>query len=204
MIAKHMIKTALVLSLFAFVGTGLVSVTQWQTRDQIRASETQALLRSLHAVLDPSLYNNTLLTDTIMVNSREWLGSHKPTPVYRARKDGSPVALILSPVAPDGYNGDIHLLVGVLNNGHISGVRVLNHRETPGLGDAIEARRSDWILAFTNKFLQDDNTKAWQVKRDGGVIDQFTGATITPRAIVQAVKKTLQYVALNKEKLFTA
>lgn len=200
---KHMFKTAVVLSLFAFIGTGLVSVTQWQTADKIRAAQTKALLRSLHAVLDPALYDNALFTDTINVQSKQYLGSEKPVTVYRARKAGQPVALILNPVAPDGYNGDIRILIGILYDGSISGVRVLQHRETPGLGDAIEDRRSNWIYMFEQKSLADPDSKQWRVKRDGGIFDQFTGATITPRAIVKAVHKTLQYVQINKQMLFT-
>ena len=203
MLVKHMFKTAVVLSLFAFMGTGMVTFTQWQTKDEIRASEARALKRSLNAVLDPALYNNSLLTDTLSIQSEKYLGSKKPQTVYRARLDNKPVAIILNPVAPDGYNGDIKLLVAVMHDGRLSGVRVLAHRETPGLGDAIEARRSDWIYSFNQKSLHNPDSKKWRVKRDNGVFDQFTGATITPRAIVKAVHNTLLYVAENKQFLFS-
>jgi len=115
---------------------------------------------------------------------------------------GWPVAAVFAPVAPDGYNGNIRLLVAVRLDGTLAGVRVLAHRETPGLGDNIEAERSDWILGFSGKSLQDPKADSWKVQRDGGVFDQFTGATITPRAVVKAVKNTLLYYQEHGQKLF--
>jgi electron transport complex protein RnfG len=122
--------------------------------------------------------------------------------VYRARKYGWPVAVVLAPVAPDGYNGTIRLLVAIKMDGTLAGVRVIQHRETPGLGDAIEAERSDWILGFDGKSLNDPVQEKWKVKRDGGDFDQFTGATITPRAVVKAVNKALLYFRLHGHSLF--
>jgi electron transport complex protein RnfG len=101
---------------------------------------------------------------------------------------------VIETIAPNGYSGNIYILVGVLPNGHISGVRVLKHRETPGLGDKIELRKADWILSFNGKNLTEDNAERWAVKRDRGEFDQFTGATITPRAVVGAVRNTLHFV----------
>jgi electron transport complex protein RnfG len=113
------------------------------------------------------------------------------------------VAAIISTVAPQGYNGNIYLLVAIRYSGKLAGVRVVKHRETPGLGDAIDEKRSDWISSFDNKSLQNPAPKDWKVKRDGGVFDQFTGATITPRAVVDAVYKTLQYFEKHRDELFT-
>jgi electron transport complex protein RnfG len=122
--------------------------------------------------------------------------------VYRARYDGDPVALVLNMVAPDGYNGDIRMLVAVNADGTISGVRVVAHRETPGLGDPIERRRSDWILSFDQRSLGNPDEQGWAVRRDGGQFDQFTGATVTPRAVVEAVQRALEFVDRHQETLY--
>jgi electron transport complex protein RnfG len=114
------------------------------------------------------------------------------------------VAAVLASIAPDGYAGTIKLLVGINYDGSIAGVRVVSHKETPGLGDAIEAERSDWILGFNGHSLREPGEERWKVKKDGGIFDQFSGATITPRAIVAAVHNTLSYYQNNREALFAA
>lgn len=202
MLVQHILRSGIVLSLFAVVGTALVALTYQGTRGAIAAAEREALARQLHSVISEADYNNQLLSDVVLVQSEDLLGTAKPLPAFRARKDNVPVALILNAVAPDGYNGDIKLLIGIRMDGSISGVRVLDHRETPGLGDAIETRRSNWIDGFTGKSLNDLTAKQWKVKRDGGQFDQFTGATITPRAVVKAVHKALLFFQENKDKLF--
>jgi len=123
--------------------------------------------------------------------------------VYRATLKQIPTGLIYSPVTADGYSGDILLTIAINENNQVTGVRVLQHKETPGLGDKIETRRSDWIKSFDGTSLTSPRAEKWAVKRDGGDFDQFTGATITPRAVVKAVKNTLQHHQLNKEKLHT-
>jgi electron transport complex protein RnfG len=123
--------------------------------------------------------------------------------LYRAYRNGRPVAVLGTPVAPDGYSGSIRLLIGLYADGTLAGVRVLAHRETPGLGDFIEASRSDWILGFAGKSLHDPTASGWAVRKDGGVFDQFTGATITPRAVVKAVHRFLIYYEQQRERLFT-
>lgn len=198
----HMAMTALILGLFTITGTALVALTYDNTRDKILDAERKALLRNLNAVVRPDDYNNVLTADVTLVTSKDLLGSEQPVSAFRARKDGQPVAVILVPSAPKGYGGPIKLLVGIYYDGRIAGVRVLSHRETPGLGDAIEARRGDWIYGFNDRSLGDPDDKGWRVKRDGGQFDQFTGATITPRAIVTAVKNALEYFKDNREKLF--
>jgi electron transport complex protein RnfG len=137
--------------------------------------------------------DNDPLQDRIEVSEPDLLGSGV-TRVYRIRGGGEPVAVVLDPVVPDGYAGPIKLLVSVLADGTLGGVRVLAHRETPGLGDKIETAKSDWALSFDGKSLADPTEEKWKVKRDGGIFDQFTGATITPRAIVKTVKNTLLFV----------
>lgn len=197
-----MLRTAFILALFVGTSTALVALTYEKTRGKIAMAERDALLRSLSAVVNPNTYNNELLTDITLVTSKKLLGTEKKVPVFRARMDGKPVAVIIAPTAPKGYSGPIKLLVGIQYDGRVSGVRVLSHRETPGLGDAIEERRSDWITHFSDKSLDNLSQKDWKVKRDGGSFDQFTGATISPRAIVSAVNHTLQYFKEHREELF--
>lgn len=190
------------LFLFAVIGTAMVAYTYTNTEQRIADNERMALLRTISDLIPAENYDNDVFHDIIEVRNKELLGSDKPVPVYRARKKGWPVAAILSPTAPDGYNGTIHLLVAVNLDGTLAGVRVLGHRETPGLGDAIESGRSDWIAGFNSRSLGNPPSEDWKVKRDGGVFDQFTGATVTPRAVVKAVHKALLYFAAHKDRLF--
>ena len=192
---------ALILSLFVSLGTALVSLTWLATAERIAENQRLALLRGLNQLIEPDSYNNALEEDVIHV-SHPLLGNDQPMPVYRARRDGDPVALALTAVAPDGYTGDIRLLIGIRHDGVLSGVRVLEHRETPGLGDAIDERRSNWILGFDGRSLDNPPEARWQVKKDGGEFDQFTGATITPRAVVRAVHRALHYYHQHREALF--
>ncbi len=199
---RQILLTGLVLFLFAAVGSGLVAFTYEQTRERIAANEKAALLRNLHQLIHPDEHDNDLLADTVEVQDPGLLGTRAPVTVYRAYLEGRPVAVILTPVAPDGYNGTIRLLVGIRADGTLLGVRVLSHHETPGLGDQIEVERSDWILGFAGKSLGNPPEKRWAVKKDGGAFDQFTGATITPRAVVKAVKRALIYFRKHREALF--
>lgn len=201
-ITRHALTTGFLLATFAVIGTGLVAFTYDQTKERIAEAERQALLKSLHAVIPQWAHNNELINDQIQVSSEEFLGTKDTLSIFRARLDGEPVAAIITAVAPDGYNGEIKMLIGVSYAGEVHGVRVVNHRETPGLGDAIETRRSDWILAFDGKSIESLEKKKWRVKKDGGAFDQLTGATITPRAIVKAVHKALEYYQLNRDMIF--
>ena len=194
--------TAAVLLLFALIGTLLVALTYEGTREQIAANEREALLRKLNLLVPPERYDNAIFEDTTQVINDHLLGTMEPVTVYRARRGSEPVALVIAPVAPDGYSGTIRLLVGINHDGSLAGVRILAHRETPGLGDKIEAERSDWILGFDGRSLDNPPLESWRVMRDGGAFDQFTGATITPRAVVKAVRNSLIYYRDNRETLF--
>jgi electron transport complex protein RnfG len=193
---------ALILFGFASVGTGLVAVTYTSTKDTIAEAQRQALEANLNQLVPADRYDNRVIDDTIEVADPDWLGASEPVTVYRARKDGQPVALFATPTAPDGYSGPIQLLIGVYADGTLAGVRVLAHKETPGLGDGIEEKRSPWILTFSGKSLTHPPPIGWKVKKDGGTFDQFTGATITPRAVVKATRKFLEYVQTHRESLF--
>lgn len=184
---------------FAFLGSALLAITHALTADRIAENERQAVLRGIEEVVLPGRYDNSPAEDILLLAPDPLLDGENPVLAYRARKSGRPVAAIIKSVAPNGYNGRIGLLVGINFDGSTSGVRVVRHKETPGLGDAIETRKSDWVLSFNNRTLGDTD---WAVQKDGGDFDQFTGATITPRAIVQAVEKTLQYFEDNREAIF--
>jgi len=199
---KQIMISGFLLWLFSVVGTTLVAFTQQQTVDKIAANEKKVLLRNLYTLLPAEKLDNDISQDTIQLEADTLLGTVKPSIAYRARKNEKPVAVIFNAIAPDGYSGKIHLLIGIYMDQSIAGVRVVKHNETPGLGDGIEARKSDWILGFDNKSLTDPVTEQWKVKRDGGEFDQMTGATITPRAIIKAVKNTLVYFYNNHERLF--
>jgi electron transport complex protein RnfG len=199
---RQIIITTIILLMFAVIGTALVSYTFDSTRERIAANERATLLRKLHRLIPSGRYDNILIDDAIAVRNENLLGSSNPVMVYRARKDGKPVALVIAAIAPDGYSGSIKLLVGINTDGTLSGVRAIAHRETPGLGDGIEEERSDWIHGFTGASLENPPLDRWKVRKDGGDFDQLTGATITPRAVVQAVRNALLYYRQHQETLF--
>lgn len=188
--------------IFAIIGSGIVGLTYDSTYEKIKRNEQMVLLRKLNTILPPSRYDNDLLADQVDLGADTLLGTSEPSKAYVAYKNSKPVAVVLSPVAPNGYSGPIRMLVGIYYDGTVAGVRAVKHRETPGLGDAIESERSNWILGFNGKSLDNPTTKKWKVKRDGGEFDQFTGATITPRAVVKAVHSALLYFQQHRKELF--
>lgn len=202
MINRHpVIIAAVLLGMFAVIGSTLVSFTYENTKERIADNERKALLKKLHQLIPADDIDNDIVNDTIMVSNPDFLGAEQ-TIVYRGRKLNQPVAAVFNTVAPEGYSGSINMLVAVKTDGTLGGVRIVSHRETPGLGDKIEERKSDWVLGFKGKSLNNPDKSRWKVKRDGGDFDQFTGATITPRVVVNAVKKTLMYFQDNKEAVF--
>jgi len=190
-----------ILALFAIAGTSLVAFTHAVTKARIEANERETLLRNLSALVPSESVDNDMVIDTLEVSDPELLGAPTTT-VYRGRRQGEPVAAVLTTRVPNGYSGPIKLLVAVRYDGSLGGVRVISHKETPGLGDKVEESRSDWIHGFTGKSLGNPPLDKWKVKRDGGVFDQFTGATITPRAVVAAVHNTLLYYRENADMIF--
>ncbi len=200
-ISRSMLKNSLVLGLFAVATVGVVALVQLGTAKQIKAAQRSAQVRILAEILPADSYDNHLLDNRIPVNDPVLLGSKRAQSAYIALKDGQASALILPATAPDGYGGVIHLLVGVRTDGRLAGVRALNHRETPGLGDKIELAKSPWIRSFEGKSLGNPGEAGWAVKKDQGEFDQFAGATITPRAVVKAVHKALQYFDAHKTQL---
>lgn len=199
---KDMWKSARVLTLFTAVGTAGVAITHVSTKARVAENDRLMVQQSLDSLVPPNQRDNDIVADTIMLTEPDMLGSDKPLKVHRARWQGQPVAAVFEVVAPDGYSGPIKLLVAVAEDGVIAGVRVISHKETPGLGDYIEVERSNWILGFDGRSLSNPPLRDWRVKKDGGVFDQVTGATVTPRAIVKAVRKCLQYFNAHREQVF--
>jgi len=199
---KKIITTALLLMVFAATGAAMVGLTYTATKEDIRYNEQLTLLRKLNTIIPAQQYDNDLLKDTIKVPADVLLGTSDAETVYRARKQQQNIAVVIPAIAPNGYNGPIEMLVGIYNNGNIAGVRIVKHRETPGLGDQVDSNKTDWVKHFNGKNLHQPDEEHWKVKRDGGVFDQFTGATITPRAVVKAVHLALQYFNKHKEALF--
>ncbi|RDH81718.1 MAG: electron transport complex subunit RsxG [endosymbiont of Galathealinum brachiosum] len=196
-----MLVSGLILGLFAVIGTTLVGITFQATSEQIADNERLALLRKLNQILPSEKYDNDLLHTTINIEADHRLGQDKTSTIYIAKRQNEVSAMIFSVIAPKGYSGEIKMLVGINIDGTLAGVRIVSHKETPGLGDAMETEKSDWVYAFNGKSLHSPAEKQWKVKRDGGVFDQFTGATITPRAVVQAVHLCLVYFDRHKKEL---
>jgi electron transport complex protein RnfG len=198
------LKTLLLVAVVATAAALIVTTSHEFSKDRIAANERARVLASLESVLDPRLRGRGLEPTRITATDPELLGSAKPIDVYIVTEDGRPAAAILTPVAPDGYNGPIRLLVGLTPTGTVTGVRVLSHRETPGLGDQIEAAKSDWIRQFEGKSLGNPPLEQWAVRKDDGAFDALTGATVTPRAVVKAVRNTLVYFSRHRDELFAA
>jgi len=193
-------KNGVVLAVFACASTGLVALTHYLTKDQIHQQEQAQLLSVLNQVIPQELHDNDLYQACTLVSDSA-LGTEQPMPVYMASIAGQPSALAIESIAPDGYNGAIKLIVGIAQDGKVLGSRILSHQETPGLGDKIDLRVSDWMLSFSGKTVTEENQSTWKVRKDGGQFDQFTGATITPRAVVKAVKNTVSYVNTHREQI---
>lgn len=201
-IQKHIVRIGLILALFAIGSTGLVVITENVTHDRIIENERQALLKAINAVIPKHRYNNDIVNDTLTLPPAKLLATAEETLAYRARKNDSPVAVVLTSIAPDGYNGKIKLLIAIDATGQLTGIRVISHKETPGLGDKIDVRKSDWIKQFSGLSLGKPEPTHWAVIKDGGQFDQFTGATITPRAVISAIKNALLYFDQHQQRLF--
>ena len=195
-------KNSIILGLFAITCTAAVAIVQLLTADRIELQAQQKLIKQLNQVIQKDNHDNEMFRDCIAApidNNSDLLIDV----IYRARLNNAPTAAAIKTVAPDGYSGNIELLIAINTDGSVSGVRTLLHKETPGLGDKIERRKSEWIDTFTGKKVLDDNDSRWAVIKDGGMFDQFTGATITPRAVVKTVRKTIEYFENNQERIFS-
>ena len=194
---------SLVLGLCALITAALLATTYLNTKDRIAEEERKVAQKALLEIVPEHRHNNDLLLDTLSIPPQylETLGIDGGQ-INIARDGESPVAIIVPATAPDGYNGDIKMIIGInLDDNSIAGVRIIKHNETPGLGDKVDTNKSDWVLGFNGKSLLNPTPGKWKVKKDGGEFDQFTGATITPRAIVNQIAKTLRYFAEDKQRL---
>ena len=201
-LVRASLQSAVNLGAFAVVGTAILASTFFLTHDEIAKSEEAEKLKLITEIVPNPLFNNDILQDTLTISAAPLLGTEGETLAYRARINGEPSAVVLEAIAPDGYSGKIALILAVRANGELAGVRVVSHKETPGLGDYIELPKSPWIKGFDGKVRQPEKDGDWKVKKDGGQFDYMAGATITPRAVVKAVHKALLYFAENRQQLF--
>lgn len=201
-IFKNALKTAITMLAFALIGTSLLAYVFDITRAPIEASEKQARLALFKEILPVNVYDNDLLKTTVEIDPNDLLGNRISTIANIAKYNNKTAGVVLEAIAHDGYSGDIKLLIAIRADGSISGVRVLAHKETPGLGDYIDIAHSKWIKLFDDESVNKTTAPNWQVKKDGGKFDYMVGATITPRAVVKAILKALQFYEINKQTLF--
>jgi Na+-translocating ferredoxin:NAD+ oxidoreductase subunit G len=201
-LTKATLRTALNLFFFTVIGTTILAYTFNLTHERIAQSEDAAKLQLINQVAPGSLYDNDLLKDTITLPASVQLGTTQDTLAYRGRLQGQPSVVVIEAIAPDGYSGKISMIVAINNAGVVSGVRVVTHKETPGLGDYIDIAKNKWISLFAGASHQRYQEGDWKVKKDGGHIDYMAGATITPRAVAKSVHNALHYFEENRARLF--
>lgn len=198
------LRSGLTLAAIAAICTALVAFTYRITDERIAANRQTWLEESLAPALAGVSYDSGILSSKVTIPAPHDLPGSTDALVYRIYAGAAPVAVLFAVSARDGYAGPIRLLVGIDMDGRVTGVRVLEHRETPGLGDLVEPSKSDWAMQFAGRSLGDPQASGWQIRRDGGDFDQLTGASVTPRAIVKAVRQTLEYFAANRDEVLTA
>lgn len=199
---KPVWSAGLILAVIAAVCTSLVALTYSGTKDRIAANEQAWLEQSLKPALAGVEYDNNLIETALTIALPHELPGNEPVLVYRALFNNEPVAALFVVTALDGFSGSIKLLIGIEAEGTATAVRVLKHHETPGLGDFIDSTKSDWIDQFEDRSLSDPDRLLWALSRDGGEFDQVTGASITSRAVLKAIKETLLYFEANRESVF--
>ena len=214
-VIKHTSVTAVTMVAFALIGTALLAYVFNITRAPIEKSEAEARLALFRQILpdehyydDPESKNDkqhadddNMLENVVEIAPNNLLGNKTPSKAYIAKQDHKFAAVILEAIAHDGYSGDIKLLIAIRADATVSGVRVLAHKETPGLGDYIDVAHGNWIKLFDNESVEKTPAEQWKVKKDGGKFDYMVGATITPRAVVKAVAKALQFYEQNQQEL---
>lgn len=196
------LKSGLTLATIAAICTGLVALTYQATDDRIAANEKAYLEQSLAPALAGIPFEGSIVDSRLVLEPPHELSGRDNAIIYRAYSGGKPAAALFAVTAPDGYSGPIRLLVGVAYDGRVTGVRILEHRETPGLGDRIEASKSDWVFQFDGRSLGDPPADDWALETDGGAFDQLTGASVTPRSVIRTMRKTLLYFDRNRDDIF--
>ena len=203
-LGRSIFRSAWGLGLFAIITAGLIALTQVVTKDRIIDQIKQARSKALLEIVPVGQFDNDLLDDAFWIEAEKQLGLKEAGEAFVALSEGQPRYFILPLVAPDGYTGPIRLIMSIDMAGSIIGLRVIEHKETPGLGDKIDIKKSDWVRLFEGRSLANTEESNWAVKKDGGDFDQLTGATITPRAIVNAVYKGLAYFQAHQNELLHA
>ncbi len=193
--------SAVGLSIFAVITSGAIALTQVSTKEQIKHNEQEAQAKALYQIVPKESIDNNLLEDTVEIHAPALTGSDLPVDAFLARRHGEVTTVIFPVTAPDGYTGNISMIVGINADGSVAGVRVLAHKETPGLGDKVELKKSNWLHSFDGQRYEGDDDPSWAVKKDGGRFDQFTGATITPRAVVNATARAIHYFREHQAEL---
>jgi electron transport complex protein RnfG len=208
--ARVSVRTAAILTVFTLVFTTLMAATYKATKPAIDASAEAERLKLVGEVLPATLYDNALLADYVDIPPRAELGlaaQDDPVRLLRARQAGAPAALVLEAVATDGYGGRIRLILAVGADNRLIGVRVVSHKETPGLGDYIDPKKdrnkaAPWIRQFDATGFERVAAADWKVKKDGGKFDARAGATISARAVTNAVRRALQFAVDHRDKLY--
>jgi len=199
---QSIIKTGLTLAVIAAICTALVALTFQATRERIAANEKALLEQSLQPALAGTFYDSGVSESRLVLPPPHGLPGNDPAVIYRVFAESEPVAVLIAVTARDGFSGPIRILVGIGVDGTVTGVRILQHRETPGLGDKIESARSDWVFQFDGRSMGDPMATGWAIEADGGEFDQLTGASVTPRAVVKAIRDTLIYFETHQDEIF--
>ncbi|GGO83166.1 electron transport complex subunit G [Marinobacterium nitratireducens] len=189
------------IAVFAVVTAGLIAITQVGTAERIERNELEQQARALYEIVERDSLDDDLLDHPVEFTAPTLLGHERPATAYRGYRNGEPALVILPVVAPDGYTGEISLIVGINADASVAGVRVLAHKETPGLGDKVDIKKSRWVLGFEGQRKDGEDDPSWAVRKDGGRFDQFTGATITPRAVVNAVGRAVDHFREHRAEL---
>lgn len=203
MTERSVLKTGLTLALIAAICTALVAATYQATRDRIAANEKALLEQSLQPALSGTFYDTDVSESRLVIEPPHELPGNDPAVIYRVYAEGVPVAALFAVTARDGFSGPIRILLGVETDGTVTGLRILQHRETPGLGDKIDSARSDWVFQFEGHSLDNPLPEGWAIRVDGGEFDQLTGASVTPRAVIKAVRDTLIWFEAHRDEVFS-
>ena len=201
---QSILKSGATLALIAAICTALVAATYQLTVDRIADNDTAILEQSLEPARAGISYDSGISESRLVIAPPHDLPGSEAALIYRVFAKGEPVAALIAMTARDGFSGSIRILVGIDVDGVVTGVRILQHRETPGLGDKIESTRSDWVHQFAGRSLLDPVTGGWAIEHDGGDFDQLTGASITPRAVITALRDTLVYFDAHRDEIFAA
>lgn len=198
------VKSGVTLGAIAAICTALVATTFMLTREQIAANEKAWLEQSLSPALSGVFFDGGVTESMLVIPAPHDLPGPDDAIIYRVYAEEQPVAALFVVTARDGYAGPIRILLGIDHDGTVTGLRILQHRETPGLGDKIDQARSDWVFQFDGRSLLDPELNGWHLKTDGGVFDQLSGASVTPRAVIKASRETLLYFDAHREEIFAA